>query len=196
MAAMRSPRFVRGSRLLARRPWTDRERRIVWRGLTGRLSIAIEPLAGTLFMAFLTWGIVWRSQHVASDRDLYKIAWIFALGAVAFAIYFVAVLVAPFIAYVQTFKPIFVIDGYVRYRARDEHSTEESSGYIAALFEDRSLACEWEFFGRADLLDATIPAHVEFSAFAGIHRIDGVATGLLPDGELPLLAIGIAKRRD
>jgi hypothetical protein len=35
---------------------------------------------------------------------------------------------------------------------------------------------------------------VEFSLYAGIHKIDGKATGLLPEGDLPLLAIGIATR--
>ena len=44
------------------------------------------------------------------------------------------------------------------------------------------------------LPDATIPALVEFSLYAGIHKIDGRSTGLLPEGELPLLAIGIATR--
>ena len=196
MSQMRTPRFVRNSRHLAHRAWTERERRIVWRGLSGRLAIAIEPFLGMFFMGFLTWGIVWRSEHVASDRDLIKIAWIFGIGAIAFAAYFVAVLIAPFIAYLQTFKPIFILDGYVRYRGPDERSSEESSGYVAALFEDRSVACEWEFLGSKDLEAAMIPAHLEFSRYAGIHRIDGVPTGVLPDGELPLLAIGIASRRD
>ena len=35
---------------LAHRPWTTRERKVVWRGLTGRMGIAIEPLLGLLFM--------------------------------------------------------------------------------------------------------------------------------------------------
>ena len=196
MSPMRAPRFVRSSRHLAHRSWTERERRIVWRGLSGRLAIAIEPFLGMLFMGFLTWGIVWRSAHVASDRDLIKIAWIFGIGAVAFAAYFVAVLVAPFIAYLQTFKPIFILDGYVRYRGPDERSSEDSSGYVAALFEDRSVACEWEFLGSKDLEPAMIPTHLEFSRYAGIHRIDWVPTCVLPDGELPWLAIGIAPRRD
>ncbi len=113
---MKARLFDRRTRQLAHRAWTDAERTIVWRGLTGRMAIAIEPLIGLLFMTFLTWGIVYRSQHVAAERDLIKIAWIFGIGAVAFAGYFVAVLIAPFIAYLQTFKPIYVVDGYVRYR--------------------------------------------------------------------------------
>ena len=166
----------------------------MWRGLTGRFALAIEPLIGIIFMGILTWGIVYRAHHVPADATLIKIAWIFALGAIAFAGYFVAVLVAPFTAYLQTFKPIYVLDGYVRYREPDEHSRIDARGYVAALFADRSVACEWEWLGRRPLPNATIPALVEFSLYAGIHKIDGKPTGLLPDEELPLLAIGIATR--
>jgi len=180
--------------MLARRGWTSQERAIVWRGLTGRFALAIEPLIGTLFMAALTWGIVYRAQHVPADATLVKIAWIFALGAIAFAGYFLAVLVAPFAAYVQTFKPIYILDGYVRYRGPDERSRIDGCGYAAALFPDRSLAFEWEWLGKRALPNTTIPALVEFSLYAGIHKIDGKPTGLLPEGDLPLLAIGIATR--
>ena len=58
-----------------------------------------------------------------------------------------------------------------------------------------AVACEWEWLGERRLPNATIPALVEFSLYAGIHRIDGKATGVLPDEDLPLLAIGIATRR-
>jgi len=181
-------------RTLARRRWTRRERKIVWRGLTGRFALAAEPLIGMAFMGLLTWGIVYRAQHVPSDATLIKIAWIFAIGAVAFAGYFVAVLVAPFVAYLQTFRPIYILDGYVRYREPDLRSRVDASGYAAALFADRTLACEWEWLGKKPLPNATLPALVEFSLYAGIHKIDGRPTGLLPDEELPLLAIGIATR--
>lgn len=183
----------RRARLLAARPWTEKERKVVWRGLTGRFAIAIEPLLGLLFMTFLTVGIVYRSQHVAADRDLIKIAWIFGIGAVAFLGYFIAVLVAPFLAYLQTFKPIYVVDGYVRYREPDDASEIDASGYIATLFEDRTVACEWECFGKKPLPNRTIAAHVEFSKFVGIHKIDGKSTGLLPE-EIPPFAVGIAPR--
>jgi hypothetical protein len=186
--------FDRRARLLAQRPWTDRERRIVWRGVTGRMAIAIEPLIGMAFMAFITWGIVWRAHHVAADATLIKIAPIFALGFVLFLGYFIAVLVAPFTAYMQTFKPIYVLDGYVRYREPDEFSEEDARGYVAALFADKSVACEWEWLGKKRLFNATIPSLIEFSVYAGIHRIDGKATGLLPDEEMPLLAIGMNQR--
>jgi hypothetical protein len=187
--------FDRRTRLLAQRPWTERERRIVWRGLTGRMSIAIEPLLGMGFMAFITWGIVWRAQHVPADATLVKIAPIFGIGFLLFLGYFVAVLVTPFTAYLQTFKPIYVLDGYVRYREPDEHSEIDAMGYVAALFPDRSVACEWEWIGKKHLVNATIPSLIEFSTYAGIHRIDGKATALLPDEEMPLLAIGMNQRR-
>ncbi len=122
---------------LVRRRWTQRERGIVWRGLTGRFALAIEPLIGMVFMAMLTWGILYRAQHVPSDATLGKIAWIFGLGAIAFAGYFVAVLVAPIVAYAQTFAPIYILDGYVRYRGPDERSQPDACGYAAALFPDR-----------------------------------------------------------
>lgn len=186
--------FDNRSRQLAHRRWTEAERKVVWRGLTGRMAIAVEPLLGMIFMTILTWGIVYRSQHVPAEHTLIKIAWIFGIGAIAFFGYFVAVLVAPFTAYLQTYKPIYVIDGYARYREPDEHSEEDGHGYVAALFEDESVACEWEYFGKRKLQNATIPALLEFSVYAGIHKIDGRSTGLLPD-ELPLLAIGIAPRK-
>jgi hypothetical protein len=147
-----------------------------------------------LFMAALTWGIVYRAQHVPSDATLIKIAWIFAVGAIAFAGYFAAVLVAPIAAYLQTFKPIYILDGYVRYREPDERSQLDACGYAAALFADRTVACEWEWLGKRRLPNTVIPALVEFSLYAGLHKIDGKSTGLLPDEELPLLAIGIATR--
>jgi hypothetical protein len=181
-------------RTLARRRWTGRERGIVWRRLTGRFALAVEPLIGMVFMALLTWGIVYRAHHVPSDATLVKIAWIFALGAIAFAGYFIAVLVAPIVAYFQTFRPIYILDGYVRYREPDAKSRVDGCGYAAALFADRTVAHEWEWLGKKPLPNATLPALVEFSLYAGIHKIDGRPTGLLPEGELPLLAIGIATR--
>ena len=181
-------------RALARRRWTRTERAIVWRGLTGRFALAVEPLLGTLFMSVLTWGIIYRAHHVPADATLIKIAWIFGLGAIAFAGYFVAVLVAPILAYLQTFAPIYILDGYVRYREPDERSRIDACGYAAALFADRSVAHEWEWLGKKSLPNVTLPALVEFSLYAGIHKIDGKPTGLLPEGDLPLLAIGIATR--
>ena len=138
--------FDRRTKQLAHRRWTDAERKVVWRGLMGRFAIAIEPLLGVLFMSFLTFGIIYRAQHVPAEHTLIKIAWIFAIGAVLFLGYFIAVLVAPFVAYLQTYKPIYKVDGFVRYREPDESSAEDGHGYVATLFEDRSVACELEYF--------------------------------------------------
>ena len=73
--------------------------------------------------------------------------------------------------------------------------SDDACGYVAALFPDRSVACEWEWLGKKRLPNATIPSLIEFSVYAGIHRIDGKPTGLLPDDDLPPLAIGIARER-
>ncbi len=185
-------REVRFGRHLAGRPWTERERNIVWRGLTGRFAIAIEPLLGTIFFALLTWGIVWRA-HVAAPHDLWILAPIFGIMAIGFAIYLVALLVAPFIAYAQTFKPIYVVDGYVRYRGPDDLSEADASGYVAVLFADTALCFEWECLGRHRIPNATIPALIEFSEYGGIHNVDGKSTGVVPE-ELPPLAIGISQK--
>jgi hypothetical protein len=186
--------FSRRTRQLAQRRWTESERRVVWRGLTGRMAIAIEPLLGVAAMVLMTWGIIYRAQHVPGAQDLIKLAWIFPMGAVAFLGYFIGVLYAPVRAFVQTYRPIYIIDGYIRYREPDAESEIDGAGYVATLFEDATLACEWECYGRKRLQNLTIPALVEFSPFAGIHKIDGKSTGLIPD-ELPVLAIGIAPRK-
>lgn len=183
------------ARMLAQRPWTARERTIVWRGLCGRMAIAIEPFLGFVFFGLFTWGIVWRAHHVRSDSTLIVLAPIFALGALAFFVYFIALLAAPVLAFAQTRKPIYVVDGYVRYRPPDQDSAPNECGYIAVLFEDESVAGEWRAIGRRAYPQRTIPSMVEFSAFGGIHSIDGKSTGVLPDGDIPPLAIGIAPRR-
>jgi hypothetical protein len=187
-------RLDRRAHVLARRAWTPHERNVVWRGLCGRFALAIEPLLGMIFMTVIALGIVWRAHHVHSDASLIKIAWIFGAGSLAFAGYFVIVLLAPLVAYLQTFKPIYILDGYVRYREPDAHSDIDSCGYAAALFPDKSVACEWPCLGRKPLPNKTIPALVEFSLYGGIHTIDGKSTGLIPDEDLPPLAIGIANR--
>ena len=177
---------------LASRPWTDRERLVVWRGMTGRFAIAIEPLLGTLFFAALTYGVIWRAR-IAKPHDLWILSPIFGMVALGFAAYFICVMVAPFIAYLQTYKPIYLLDGYVRYRGPDDDSDLGSTGYVAVLFEDREVCCEWECYGTKNLPSVTLPAMAEFSEFGGIHKIDGKSTGVLPD-EVPVLAIGIANK--
>ncbi len=136
-------RTLRRREHLASRPWTARERLIVWRGLTGRFAIAIEPLLGTLFFGALTYGIIWRAR-VAKPHDMWILSPIFGLAALAFLAYFVYLLVAPVIAYRETYKPIYLVDGYIRYRAPDDDSDLGANGYVAVLFADREICCEWE----------------------------------------------------
>jgi hypothetical protein len=176
---------------LVSRPWSARERLVVWRGLMGRFSIAVEPLLGMLFFGALTYGIIWRAR-VAKPHDLWILWPIFAVAALAFAAYFIFLLVTPLVAYRQTYKPIYLVDGYVRYRGPDDDSDVGGNGYVAVLFEDKDVCCEWECYGRKKLPDVTIPALAEFSEYGGLHKIDGRSTGVLPD-EVPVLAVGISQ---
>jgi hypothetical protein len=177
---------------LAQRSWTAQERRVVWRGVTGRLAIAAEPILGTLVFSLLTWGIIWRAQH--TEQSIIVIAPVFAIGAVGFTLYGIALMVAPLRAFLQTFKPIYIVDGYVRYRGPDDFSEIDSTGYVAVLFDDEEVACEWESFGRKPLPNRTIPALAEFSTYGGIHKIDGRSTGVLPLAGTAL-NVGLAPRR-
>lgn len=188
---MKLRKIQRGDHL-ASRPWTPRERLIVWRGLTGRFVIAIEPLLGTLFFGAMTWGIIWRAR-IAKPHDLWLLSPLFGAVAVMFFAYFVYLLVAPIIAYRQTYKPIYLIDGYVRYRAPDDESDLGATGYVAVLFADHQLCCEWECYGSKKLPNAILPAMCEFSEYGGLHKIDGKSTGVLPE-EIPIFAVGINPR--
>ncbi|MFN2528068.1 MAG: hypothetical protein ABR584_05065 [Candidatus Baltobacteraceae bacterium] len=176
---------------LVRRPWTAAERRIVSMGVLGRLTIAAEAILGTLVFLFLTWGVYRRAQSV--EQSLIVLVPVFALGALAFILYGIALMVEPIRAFLHTFRPIYIVDGYVRYRGPDEFSGEEATGYVAVLFENRDVACEWEAFGAGPLPDRTIPTLCEFSTYGGIHKIDGKSTGLLPE-KITTLNIGMAPR--
>ena len=180
---------------LARRRWTARERTIVWRGLTGRFALAIEPLIGVVFMSLLTWGIVYRAHHVASDATLIKIAWIFGLGAIAFGGYFVAVLVAPFVGISPNVSPDLHprrIRALPRARRRLARRRLRLRGCafcgpharIRMGVARQKAATERHASGARRVLDS-MPASTKSTE----NR-----PGLLPDEELPLLAIGIATR--
>jgi hypothetical protein len=170
--------------LLIRRAWTRRERSVVLQGFFGRLTIAIEPaICGAVFVV-LTLGMVFNK-----NRELIILAPIFGTGVLAFAAYAFAVMFAPARALLQTLGPIFIVDGYVRYRGRDTASDEESNGYLAVLTEDGRVACEWPTIGTVELPSHTHPALCEFSPFGGVHSIDGRTTGVLPDS-LPSLGVG------
>ncbi|MGH7706848.1 MAG: hypothetical protein ACREM6_02790 [Vulcanimicrobiaceae bacterium] len=172
--------------LLVRRPWAAAERKVVSRGCWGRAMIAIEPVICGLVFFGLTVGLFLEHSDVA-----WVFGPIFALATFAFAVYAVAVMVSPLRALMQTFSPIYIVDGYVRYRCPDLNSDPQSNGYIAVLNEHRRQLCEWPLFGKRAVVESTFPAMVEFTHFGGIHRIDGRPTGVLPT-ELPPLGIGIA----
>jgi hypothetical protein len=172
--------------LLIRRAWTRKERRIVWHGFAGRLAIAVEPvLCATVFLA-LTLALVFNK-----NREIIILAPIFALGVVAFAIYAFAVMFAPVRALIHTFRPIFIVDGYIRYRGRDDRSDDWSNGYLAVLTEEGRVACEWPTLGDIDVPEHQHPALCEFSEYGGVHRIDGIPTGVLPDR---IAALGVGGR--
>lgn len=166
---------------------------MVLQGLLGRLSIAIEPILGCLVFTGLTAGMIWRAYHVTNGASLIWVSPIFALGIIGFLIYAIALILPPLRAFIQTFKPIYIVDGYVRYRGPGQHAPEECSGYVAVLFEDQSVAYEWEAFGDKRLPELTLPAMTEFSLYGGIHKIDGRSTGILPEKITPL-GVGLTSR--
>ena len=165
------------------RPWRSDERRVIVRGLFGRAAIAIEPaIVAVLFCAF---GL--RLLRLGSDGNpdhggLALLAPIFILGAAMFALYAILLLRAPFRALRETYQPIFVVDGYVRTRGRDDLSERGCNGYVAVLLDDRRVVYEWPTVGAGDLPHRTDAAHMEFSEYGGIHTIDGRPTGVLPAG--------------
>jgi hypothetical protein len=158
--------------LLIRRKWTRAERKIVLQGFWGRFAIAIEPIVCGAVFAALTYGLY--------ARGLWFLTPIFGSAAVAFAIYAFVMLIAPVRALLQTFGPIYIVDGYVRYREPDSNSEEGANGYVAVLLHDKRVCYEWPSYGDKPLPYGTIPALVEFSEYGAIHTIDGRPTGVIP----------------
>jgi hypothetical protein len=194
MAARISRREHQAS--LIRRPWSRTERLIVLHGFAGRMCIAIEPIVcGTMFLA-LTIGmfIVHTDPARPTEHNMAILAPVFVVGVIACAFHALAVMISPVRALLQTFKPIFIVDGYVRYRAADAKSPDGSNGYVAVLNESSFEACEWPTIGIVPLTPMTLPALCEFSEYGGIHRIDGRLTGVLPETIAPF-GVGIAPRR-
>jgi hypothetical protein len=176
---------------LARRPWSRRERRVVWQGFLGRLLIAIEPLACAAVFGALVFGLVRLNRP---DAPAIVLAPIFGFAALAFIVYAVVLMIGPSQALLETFSPIYIVDGYVRYRRPDLRSSPRANGYVAVLNEDRQLLLEWETTGRREATDRTLPAMVQFARHGGILKIDGHRTGALPE-DFPLLGIGAAVPR-
>lgn len=170
--------------LLIRRVWTRSERKVVIQGFLGRLMLAVEPaICGAVFLA-LTLGMIFSKTN-----GIIVLAPIFALGVVAFGFYAFAVMLAPVRALLHTLGPIYIVDGYVRYRGRDDKSDEDSNGYIAVMTDDARIACEWPTLGDVELPELTRASLCEFSEYGGIHTIDGRSTGVLP-GRIPSFGVG------
>jgi len=170
---------------VARRPWTRAERRVVLRGFLGRLTIAIEPLIVAAFFAILPIALLLRRQEIAL-----LIAPIFAFAALAFLAYGIVLIVPSARALLETFAPIYTVDGYVRYRISQRGEPEY---YVAALSAGRQPLGEWPLreWPHAIGVRDTWPVLVEFSLYGGIHKIDGRSTGVLPD-EIAPFGVGIA----
>lgn len=190
---MRLPPLTAAQRraLLAMRHWTSAERAVVARGLLGRVAIALEPGVIALLFGIFTVGLLRLAYDGDTDHaGLQLLAPIFGLGALAFSAYAVYLVVRPAQALRQTFEPIFIVDGFVRTRGRDDLSARGSSGYVAVLLSDRRVACEWPATGERDLPYDERPALCEFSEYGGIHSIDGKATGVLPQ-RMPNIGVGV-----
>ncbi len=174
---------------VAQRAWTRAERRIVLRGFYGRLTIAIEPFIASLFFALLPIGMLLRRQETAL-----LLTPVFGLAAVAFFAYAIGLMVPAARALLETFKPIYTVDGYVRYRTTKDVEDVEPHHRVAVLTSERRKLGEWPLRERpAAIGDRELwPVLVEFSAYGGIHKIDGRSTGVLPD-EIPAFGVGIAR---
>jgi len=173
---------------LAQRPWTKAERLVVWRGFFGRFFIAIEPIILSLVFIGLVAGLIRMRPH----EEALVLAPIFGSAAAAFIAYGLALMVAPVRALAHTFSPIYIVDGYVRYRKAHPFD-EKAIAYVAALDEHRRMLGEWPLDDDR-LLEWTYPAMIEFSRYGGIHKIDGKETDVLPS-ELPPLGIGATAPR-
>lgn len=182
---------------LIRRPWRRSERLVVLHGFVGRLCIAIEPvICGLMFLALTIGMLVVHTDPARPDyHNMVVLSPIFGLGVVVCVLYAIGLMWSPARALRHTFHPIFIVDGYVRYRPPDAESPVDSNGYVAVLTEERHIACEWPTVGDIPLPEATIPALSEFSVYGGVHRIDGRPTGVLPE-RIPRLGVGIVKRRE
>lgn len=174
---------------VARRAWTRSERRVVVRGFVGRLSIAIEPLIAAVFFALLPVGMAMRHAETTV-----LMAPIFAGAALTFLAYAIVLIVPSARAVIETFAPIYTVDGYVRYRDARQNPP---AFFVAVLDADQRALGEWPLrewpaaIGRRELW----PVLVEFSRYGGIHKIDGHSTGVLP-AEIAPFGVGIARRDD
>lgn len=178
-------------KVLAFRPWRVAERRVVVRGVAGRAVTALEPAAiGVLLLwvAFVLASRVSIDQGQPIHAEM-PIALIFAPVALAFFVYAGWLVSEPLRALRQTFKPIFIVDGYLRTRGRDDFSERGSCGYVAALTADLRVAGEWPARGPSEYPHSLRAAMLEFTEYGGLHSIDGRPTGILPS-DFPAFGVG------
>ena len=178
-------------RLLACRPWRADERRVVARGVAGRAVTALEPAAigGLLLWASFALALRVSVEQGQPVHDELPIAVIFAPVAIAFFIYAFWLVSEPLRALRQTYQPIFILDGYVRTRGRDDFSERGSCGYVAALTPDLRVAAEWPARGPEEFTHVLRAAILEFTEYGGLHAIDGRPTGILPV-DFPAFGVG------
>jgi hypothetical protein len=139
--------------------------------------------------------IVKTDPYHPDQHNMVVLSPVFAIGVIACIFYALVLMWNPTRALRHTFRPIFIVDGYVRYRAPDAKSPVDSNGYVAVLTEDNVLACEWPTLGDIPLRAQTIPALTEFSEYGGVHSIDGRSTGVLPE-RIARLGVQIISRRE
>jgi hypothetical protein len=170
---------------VARRPWTRAERRVVLRGFLGRFTIAVEPLVVAIFFALLPIGMMLRKQEAAL-----LLAPIFGVASIAFLIYAIILIAPSARALFETFRPIYTVDGYIRYRISKDG---EPVYYVAALDSEHMILGEWPLVEWPQSIRERQlwPVVVEFSPYGGIHKIDGQPTGVLP-AEISPFGVGIA----
>ncbi|MEO7038493.1 MAG: hypothetical protein ABI186_00510 [Candidatus Elarobacter sp.] len=158
-------------------------------GFVGRLSIAIEPLIVAVFFALLPIGLLLRREEIAL-----LLAPIFAFASLTFLAYAIVLMVPATRAVIETFAPIFTVDGYIRYRKSQKTQPEY---FVAVLSAEKETLGEWplrvwpQSIGKRQLW----PVLVEFSRYGGIHKIDGRATGVLP-AQIAPFGVGIVARDD
>jgi len=183
---------------LVRRAWSRAERNVVIQGLLGRLVIAVEPGICSLVFAAITVALVFFRLPAGARLTRFEaaivIAPVFAVAALAFLAYAVAVLYAPVRALRQTFSPIYIVDGYLRFRCPDAETEHGSNGYVAVLDDAREVVAEWPTLGQTGHDDEERPAMIEFTFYGGVHRIDGRETGVLPQSLRPF-GVGLNSRR-
>ncbi len=126
------------------------------------------------------------SANLTHRESAFVIAPIFGLITCAFLAYAIVVLVSPVRALIETFSPIYIVDGYLRYRRPDRNTEANSSGYVAVLSDERRTICEWPCLGELPISDSMRPAMIEFSYYGGVHRIDGRSTGVVPESMAPV----------